>query len=254
MIPPPYSPHIPHHRSFRTPNHQTSPHLNTTTATLQNKGATLDDWLDCSPPTKANRVQSPAESLQDFRKWESCRTMLLVGGFSWGFPVSPPPLHSGAAPCSPHFTLIVSQHLVVNSCPNLSAQLNSVLKEQLKGSITDQINLNRTQLCPSGNRCRLGCFTQRSVTQALNKREAFKLAVCRRWFPIAITEVVLGASCFLQYLAATRAQPKENPQRGVKSQENWAENKGRLPSLYLSTQLRAFPAADTHTCHGGSIL
>ncbi|KAJ8889291.1 hypothetical protein PR048_008789 [Dryococelus australis] len=43
-----------------------------------------------SPSTKAKRVQSPAGS-PDFRKWESCRTMLLVGGFSRGSPVSPAP-------------------------------------------------------------------------------------------------------------------------------------------------------------------
>ncbi|KAJ8881220.1 hypothetical protein PR048_017694 [Dryococelus australis] len=47
-------------------------------------GDTVAERLDCSPSTKANRVQSPAGSL---RKWESCRTMLLVGGFSLGSPV-----------------------------------------------------------------------------------------------------------------------------------------------------------------------
>ncbi|KAJ8883328.1 hypothetical protein PR048_015171 [Dryococelus australis] len=35
----------------------------------------------CGTPTKANRVQSPAGS-SDFLKWESCRTMPLVSGFS----------------------------------------------------------------------------------------------------------------------------------------------------------------------------
>ncbi|KAJ8882624.1 hypothetical protein PR048_014436 [Dryococelus australis] len=40
--------------------------------------------LTCLPPTKANRVQSLVGSLQDFRKWESCRTMPLVGGSSRG--------------------------------------------------------------------------------------------------------------------------------------------------------------------------
>ncbi|KAJ8887284.1 hypothetical protein PR048_013499 [Dryococelus australis] len=39
-------------------------------------------WLHCSPPTKANRVQSPGGSHSDFRKSESYRTMPLVGGFS----------------------------------------------------------------------------------------------------------------------------------------------------------------------------
>ncbi|KAJ8877553.1 hypothetical protein PR048_022008 [Dryococelus australis] len=40
------------------------------------------DQLACSPSTKANRVQPPAGSLQDLRKWKSCRTMPLVGEFS----------------------------------------------------------------------------------------------------------------------------------------------------------------------------
>ncbi|KAJ8883609.1 hypothetical protein PR048_015453 [Dryococelus australis] len=55
------------------------------------RGARVAEWLASSPPTKANRVRSP-----DFRKWESCRTMPLVGGFSRGSPVSPPS-HSDAA-------------------------------------------------------------------------------------------------------------------------------------------------------------
>ncbi|KAJ8870790.1 hypothetical protein PR048_027089 [Dryococelus australis] len=44
--------------------------------------AEVAERLDCSPPTKAKRAQSPAGSLPDFRNWESCRTMALVGGFS----------------------------------------------------------------------------------------------------------------------------------------------------------------------------
>ncbi|KAJ8893640.1 hypothetical protein PR048_006240 [Dryococelus australis] len=54
--------------------------------------------LACSPPTKADWVQSPAGSLPDFHIWESCRTMPLLGGFSWGSPV---PFHSGVVPYSP---------------------------------------------------------------------------------------------------------------------------------------------------------
>ncbi|KAJ8865793.1 hypothetical protein PR048_033315 [Dryococelus australis] len=45
--------------------------------------------LACTPPIKAIRVQSPDGSLLDFRKWNSCRTKPLVGGFSRGSPVSP---------------------------------------------------------------------------------------------------------------------------------------------------------------------
>ncbi|KAJ8867659.1 hypothetical protein PR048_031462 [Dryococelus australis] len=51
-------------------------------------GSALAKRLARSPPTKA--VQSPAGS-PNFRKWESCRTMPLVDGFSRGFPVSPSP-------------------------------------------------------------------------------------------------------------------------------------------------------------------
>ncbi|KAJ8867474.1 hypothetical protein PR048_031276 [Dryococelus australis] len=51
-------------------------------------GAAVAERLARLPPTKANRVQFLAGS-PDFRKWESCRTMPLVGGFSQGSPVFP---------------------------------------------------------------------------------------------------------------------------------------------------------------------
>ncbi|KAJ8884581.1 hypothetical protein PR048_016438 [Dryococelus australis] len=53
--------------------------------------ATGAERLTCPPPTKANRVQFPAESLPDFCMCESCRSMPLVGGFSRGSPVLPRP-------------------------------------------------------------------------------------------------------------------------------------------------------------------
>ncbi|KAJ8883726.1 hypothetical protein PR048_015580 [Dryococelus australis] len=62
-------------------------------------GAAVAERLACSLPTKANRVQFPAGS-PDFRKWKSCQTMPLVGGFFSGFLPFPPPLHSGTAPYS----------------------------------------------------------------------------------------------------------------------------------------------------------
>ncbi|KAJ8888960.1 hypothetical protein PR048_008454 [Dryococelus australis] len=52
------------------------------------RGASVAERLARSPPTSANCVKSPAGS-PDFRMWESCRTMPLVGGFSRGSPVSP---------------------------------------------------------------------------------------------------------------------------------------------------------------------
>ncbi|KAJ8868702.1 hypothetical protein PR048_030241 [Dryococelus australis] len=48
-------------------------------------------WLDYSPATLANWARSPAWSLLDFRVWEWCRAMPLVGGFPRGSPVSPRP-------------------------------------------------------------------------------------------------------------------------------------------------------------------
>ncbi|KAJ8882985.1 hypothetical protein PR048_014824 [Dryococelus australis] len=53
-------------------------------------GAAMAEWLVRPPPAEANLVQSPARS-QDFRMWESCRTMPLVDGFIRGYPFSPFP-------------------------------------------------------------------------------------------------------------------------------------------------------------------
>ncbi|KAJ8869241.1 hypothetical protein PR048_030813 [Dryococelus australis] len=57
--------------------------------------AAVPEMIKYSPPTKANRVKSPAGSLPEFRKWESCRTILLVSRFPRGSPIFLPPLHSG---------------------------------------------------------------------------------------------------------------------------------------------------------------
>ncbi|KAJ8885943.1 hypothetical protein PR048_012149 [Dryococelus australis] len=71
---------------------------------------------------KANRVQSPTGSLPDFRLWESCHMMSLVGGFTRGSSVS-------SAVSFRHcsiltlITLIGSQDLAVKSRPNLFTHL-----------------------------------------------------------------------------------------------------------------------------------
>ncbi|KAJ8869138.1 hypothetical protein PR048_030706 [Dryococelus australis] len=85
-----------------------------------------------SPATKAKRGSIPGRFAPDFRMWESCRTMPLVGGFPRGSPVPPPPppFHSSAAPYSPRslssaldveshpdlFTLITVDHVTLDSC------------------------------------------------------------------------------------------------------------------------------------------
>ncbi|KAJ8870697.1 hypothetical protein PR048_029722 [Dryococelus australis] len=80
------------------------------------------EWLDYSPPTKANRVLFPAGSPPG-----GCR----IGRLRWseGFPgdlLLPLPLHSGAAPYAHHFTLVGSKHLDVNSRSNFPSPLTSL--------------------------------------------------------------------------------------------------------------------------------
>ncbi|KAJ8882030.1 hypothetical protein PR048_018518 [Dryococelus australis] len=71
-----------------------------------------------SHPTKANRVQSSAGS-PDFRMWESCWTMPLVGGFSRGFAVFPA-LSFRRCSTLTSITVIGSQDLAVKSRPRAS--------------------------------------------------------------------------------------------------------------------------------------
>ncbi|KAJ8868749.1 hypothetical protein PR048_030289 [Dryococelus australis] len=60
------------------------------------------------PPTSANRVRFLAGPLPDFRLWESCRTVPLVGGFFSGDLPFPSSLHSDASPSSSSSTLKTS--------------------------------------------------------------------------------------------------------------------------------------------------
>ncbi|KAJ8877578.1 hypothetical protein PR048_022033 [Dryococelus australis] len=61
------------------------------TVTDEMAGAAVAERLAGSPPFKANRAQSPAGPLPDFRTWESYRTMTLVGGFPRDLPFPPSP-------------------------------------------------------------------------------------------------------------------------------------------------------------------
>ncbi|KAJ8868512.1 hypothetical protein PR048_030040 [Dryococelus australis] len=81
------------------------------------QGATVPERLARSPPTKSNRAQSPAGS-PDFCKWDSCRTMPLVRGFSRGSPVSHAPSFRLCSVLT-LITFIGSQDLAVKSRPNL---------------------------------------------------------------------------------------------------------------------------------------
>ncbi|KAJ8891111.1 hypothetical protein PR048_010621 [Dryococelus australis] len=78
---------------------------------------------DTSLETPQNS-QSPASGNRAGRR-------LCSAGFLGGLPF-PPPLHSGAAPLSPHFTLVGSQDLVAKSRPNLSSQLTQLNSGSLR--------------------------------------------------------------------------------------------------------------------------
>ncbi|KAJ8898186.1 hypothetical protein PR048_003546 [Dryococelus australis] len=88
-------------------------------------GAAVAERLARSPPTKANRAQFPAGP-PDSRKWESCRTMPLVGGPSRGYPASPTPSFQICSIFT-SITLIDSQDLAVLSRPNLFTSLRYFL-------------------------------------------------------------------------------------------------------------------------------
>ncbi|KAJ8885716.1 hypothetical protein PR048_011914 [Dryococelus australis] len=76
------------------------------------KSPPVAERLGCSPPTKANRVRSPAGSLRIFASGNRAGRCLLSAGFLRDLQF-PPPLHSGAVPYTPHFTLIGFQDLAV---------------------------------------------------------------------------------------------------------------------------------------------
>ncbi|KAJ8867700.1 hypothetical protein PR048_031503 [Dryococelus australis] len=79
---------ISHHSKMAKNYFFKAPCLRIYASDLFKTGATVVEWLDRSPSTKAILVQSPAGA-PDLRMWELCLTMPLVGGFSRGSPVSP---------------------------------------------------------------------------------------------------------------------------------------------------------------------
>ncbi|KAJ8878087.1 hypothetical protein PR048_022554 [Dryococelus australis] len=80
---------------------------------------TVAERIDCSPPTNTNRVRSPAGSLRILASWNRAGRCRWFAGFLKDLQF-PQPLHSSAAPFSPHFTLIGYQDIVVKISPDLS--------------------------------------------------------------------------------------------------------------------------------------
>ncbi|KAJ8881980.1 hypothetical protein PR048_018468 [Dryococelus australis] len=86
---------------------------------LSNNGPSVAERLACSPPAKAIRVQSPAGSLPDFRKWVSCpddaASRRVFSGISrFPRPFIPVLLHN-----QPQSLSLGSQDLAVERHPNL---------------------------------------------------------------------------------------------------------------------------------------
>ncbi|KAJ8894343.1 hypothetical protein PR048_006971 [Dryococelus australis] len=77
-------------------------------------GAAVAKRLACLPPTRAIRVQFPGRVTPDFRMWESCRTIPLVGGFFSGNSRFSPALSFRRCSMRISITLIGSQGLDVN--------------------------------------------------------------------------------------------------------------------------------------------
>ncbi|KAJ8874512.1 hypothetical protein PR048_025372 [Dryococelus australis] len=94
-------------------------------------------------------LYQPGRSLPDFRMWESYRMMPLVGGFSRGSLATSPPLHSGAAPHSPRFTLTSCRDLDVKRRTNLSTSAASASD---RASFQPPADIDRGLLpCRDGN-------------------------------------------------------------------------------------------------------
>ncbi|KAJ8890178.1 hypothetical protein PR048_009685 [Dryococelus australis] len=74
--------------------------------------------INCYPPTKVNRVQTPAGSLRIFASENRPLRFRWSAGFLGDIPFHPP-LYSGDAPCSAHFTPFGSGGLNAKSCPIL---------------------------------------------------------------------------------------------------------------------------------------
>ncbi|KAJ8866290.1 hypothetical protein PR048_032133 [Dryococelus australis] len=88
--------------------------------------------------TTNKKYSMTSSRVPDFRKWESCGTMPLVGGFSRGCPVSPAPL---LRRCSIFTSIILigSQDLAVKHRPNLFTHVSSLLHTRLVCAAVDYL-------------------------------------------------------------------------------------------------------------------
>ncbi|KAJ8881210.1 hypothetical protein PR048_017684, partial [Dryococelus australis] len=209
--------------------------------------ATVAEWLACFPSTKANQVESPAGS-PDFRKWESCRTMTLVGGFSRG------PSVSTALSFRRRFiptliTLIDSQDLAVKSHPNLFTHLNKSRKLHQRDKALHSYSISVQSWSPS------------EVAQWLNFELALRADLRSNPGLAILISVPHGSPIFLQKQGGNHSGRLHNLQcstdavvvdarggcvddsRNVAERENGAAK--RAPPL-----LAAAVASEIHQLHG----
>ncbi|KAJ8877830.1 hypothetical protein PR048_022288 [Dryococelus australis] len=161
------------------------------------RGGTVAERLASSPPTKANR-------------WESCRTMPLVGGFSRGSPVSPAPSFRRRSIFT-SITLIGSQDLAIKSRPNLFTHSRSV-SHAISWSVTkihyliDTANCHQTRCTVSGS-C-VGA-SQRGEAQKRGHRRKGKNGSERRKGTLLKTrELMRPDTCRPQYMMYAETREK----------------------------------------------
>ncbi|KAJ8869308.1 hypothetical protein PR048_030882 [Dryococelus australis] len=115
-------------------------------------------WTYYSPPTKANLpFDSRRKSLSGFRRWSV--------GFLVDLPF-PLPLHSGAAPYSPRFTLISSQDPEDKSRPNLFTPFTAHFRGQPLTSFAATVDL------------RLACSPPTKAIRVQSLAGSFRIFAC----------------------------------------------------------------------------
>ncbi|KAJ8892162.1 hypothetical protein PR048_004742 [Dryococelus australis] len=123
-----------------------------------------------SLPNKANRVQSPVGS-PDFRMWESCWMIPVVGGFSRGSPVSSA-LQFLRCSILTSITLFGSQDLAVTSRPNLFTHSTGFQEGRTRDHYGNTARLGRRNDEALSVRVNAACIAQSiaSMEQHQNER------------------------------------------------------------------------------------
>ncbi|KAJ8890224.1 hypothetical protein PR048_009732 [Dryococelus australis] len=154
-LPPPCIPAMPHSRTLNL-NHATSETENLPRRRYRGanpqpfdyKSATLLLSYD-GRPTRLPPGE-PGSIPGGVRMCESCPDDAAVRRVFLGDLPFPPPLHSGAAPYTPRFSLIGSQELDVHIYPNLFANLNERGRASRKGDYANNIMTGNDTLIVSG--------------------------------------------------------------------------------------------------------